>query len=213
MPRKARSNKEGEVERVYRTLKTWILDGRLKPGEFLSEVELARQCNTSRTPIREAFNLLSKENWISRIRHKGHMIPLISIREIVEMYEYRKVLECFAAERAATAAHPEEIAHLRNIISVEEDPNADFQKFLRANEAFHIRLSELARNKYILEQLKLALEHTHRLDVLSTQKDGQRIIHGDIMRAIEARQPHEAARAMAVHIDTSRDRMLKLFGS
>ncbi len=213
MPSKVRSAKEGEVERVYRLLKTWILDGRLRPGEFLSEVELARQCDTSRTPIREAFNLLSKENWISRIRHKGHMIPLISIREIVEMYEFRKVLECFAAERVAVSGGPEEILQLRKIISVEDEPNVDFELFLRANEAFHVRLSEMTRNKYVLEQLKLALEHTHRLDVLSTQKDGQRILHGEILAAIEARKPQEAGRAMAAHIDTSRDRMLKLFGS
>jgi DNA-binding GntR family transcriptional regulator len=213
MPRRAKSNKEGEVERVYRTLKSWILDGRLQPGEFLSEVELARQCNTSRTPIREAFNLLSKENWLHRIRHKGHMIPLISIREVVEMYEYRKMLECFAAERAATIATVEEVANLRAIIAVEDQPGADFQKFLRANEAFHIRLSEMCRNKYVLEQLKLALEHVHRLDVLSNQQDSTRILHGEILRALESRQPAEASRAMAAHIDTARDRMLKLFGT
>ena len=212
MPRKAQSNKEGEVDRVYRLLKTWILDGRLRPGEFLSEVELARQCSTSRTPIREAFNLLSKENWVQRIRHKGHMIPLISIREVVEMYEYRKVLECFAAERAATGANPEEVAGLRAIVAG-EDHEMDFQKFLKANEAFHIRLSEIARNKYMLEQLKLTLQHVHRLDVLSTQQDSQRILHTEIMQAIEARQPVEASRAMARHVDTSRDRMLKLFGT
>ncbi|MCC6589870.1 MAG: GntR family transcriptional regulator [Bryobacterales bacterium] len=212
MPRKAKSNKEGEVDRVYRLLKTWILDGRLRPGEFLSEVELARQCSTSRTPIREAFNLLSKENWVQRIRHKGHMIPLISIREVVEMYEYRKVLECFAAERAATGANPDEIVGLRATIQG-EDHEMDFQKFVKANEAFHIRLSEIARNKYMLEQLKLTLQHVHRLDVLSTQRDSQRILHTEIMQAIEARQPVEASRAMARHIDTSRDRMLKLFGT
>jgi len=213
MPRRAKANKEGEVERVYRSLKSWILDGRLRPGEFLSEVELARQCNTSRTPIREAFNLLSKENWVCRIRHKGHMIPLISIREVVEMYEFRKVLECFGAERAASSATPEDLVHLREILAIEDEPGADLQKYVRANEAFHSRLSEMTRNKYILTQLKLALEHVHRLDVLSTQQDSQRILHGEILRAIEAHQPVEAARAMAAHIDTSRDRMLKLFGT
>lgn len=212
MPRKARSNKEGEVDRVYRLLKNWILEGRLRPGEFLSEVDLARQCSTSRTPIREAFNLLSKENWVTRIRHKGHMIPLISIREVVEMYEFRKVLECHAAERAATSANPDEVAGLRGIIANEEQ-DVDLQKFVKSNDAFHIRLSELARNKYILEQLKLALQHVHRLDVLSSQRDTERIYHAEIMHAIETRQSAEASRAMARHVDTARDRMLKLFGS
>ena len=65
----------------------------MRPGDFLSEVELARQCETSRTPVREACNLLSQEKWIQRIRHKGYVLPPISIRDIIEVYEYRKLLE------------------------------------------------------------------------------------------------------------------------
>ena len=114
---KVGSEREGEVDRVYRVLKAWILEARLRPGDFLSEVDLARQCETSRTPIREACNLLSKEKWIQRIRHKGYVIPPISIREIVEVYEYRKLLECFCAERAAATATPDEVKVLREIIA------------------------------------------------------------------------------------------------
>jgi DNA-binding GntR family transcriptional regulator len=86
--------------------------------------------------------------------------------------------------------------------------------FLQANEEFHLALAELARNQRIYDQLRLTLEYVHRLDVLSTQRDTYAIPeHRDIMRAIEARNPSDAIRAMAEHIDMSRDRMLKLFGS
>ena len=100
----AKADKEGEVERTYRTLKKWILECRFRPGELLAEVDLARLCQTSRTPVREACNRLSQENWIARIPHKGYLVPAISVREIVEVYEYRKLLECFTAERAAASA-------------------------------------------------------------------------------------------------------------
>src|SRR6186997_787445 len=129
---------EGEVERVYRLLKGWILDGRLRPGDLLSEAEYARQCETSRTPIREACNLLSKEKWIQRIRHKGYVIPAISIREIIEVYEYRKLLECFCAERAAASATPEEVRRLRELIAIEDQLDLDMAAFLRANQDFHM---------------------------------------------------------------------------
>ena len=96
---------EGEVDRVYRLLKNWILQCEFRPGDFLTEVSLAERCETSRTPIREACNRLSQEGWISGIRHKGYVVPSISARDIVEIYEYRKLLECFNAEKAAQTRH------------------------------------------------------------------------------------------------------------
>ena len=204
---------EGEVERVYRLLKTWILDGVMRPGDFLSEVELALKCETSRTPVREACNLLSKEKWIQRIRHKGYMLPPISIRDIIEVYEYRKVLECFNAERTAARATPEEVKGLREIVAMEDNPAIDMAAFLCGNQLFHTRLCEIAGNQRVMEQLQLTLEYVHRLDVLSTQKDTRPVWHREIVLAIEARNVQEAGRAMADHINVSRDQVLRLFGS
>src|SRR5205823_3258763 len=82
-PLRGKAKKEGEVARVYRLIKGWILQGRARPGEFLAEVELARLCKTSRTPVREACNRLSQENWLTHLRHKGYMVPPISVREIL----------------------------------------------------------------------------------------------------------------------------------
>jgi DNA-binding GntR family transcriptional regulator len=205
--------REGEVERVYRLLKGWILDGKLRPGDFLSEVDLARQCETSRTPVREACNLLSQEKWIQRIRHKGYLLPPISIREIIEVYEYRALLECFCAERAAASATAEEVRALGELIGIEDRPDLDMAVFLQSNQDFHLRLGQIARNARVLDQLKLTLEYVHRLDVLSTQRDTRPVPHREIVRAIESRDGAEARQAMAEHINVSRDRMLRLFGT
>src|SRR5882724_2853548 len=191
---------EGEVDRVYRSLKNWILQCEFHPGDFLAEVELARRCETSRTPIREACNRLSQEGWISQIRHKGYMVPQISVRDIVEIYEYRKLLECFNAEKAAHMASPEQLARLRSIIELENKPKAPMSEILAANEAFHLGMSEIARNQRVMDQLKLALEYVHRLDVLSTQRDSGWIPHGEIFSALERHKPSQASKATAAHI-------------
>lgn len=204
---------EGEVARVYRILKEWILDGRLRPGEFLSEVELARQCETSRTPVREACNLLSQEKWIQRIRHKGYVLPPISVRDIIEVYEYRKVLECFAVEKTVASATPDEVRELNELVAEEDTGKLGMAEFLRINQVFHLRLAEIARNERVLEQLRLTMQYVHRLDKLSAQKDNRPVPHREIMRAIEARKVQEASRAMAEHIHVSRDQMLRLFGT
>jgi DNA-binding GntR family transcriptional regulator len=210
---KANPEREGEVDRVYRLLKAWILDGRFRPGDFLSEVELARLGETSRTPVREACNLLSQEKWIHRIRHKGFVLPPISIRDMIEVYEYRKLLECFCAERAASSATPEEVKALREIVAGEDQLDLEMADFLRANQQFHLRLGEIARNQRVLDQLQLTLQYVQRLDILSTQRDTRPVPHREIVRAIESRNSQEASRAMAEHINVSRDQMLRLFGT
>jgi hypothetical protein len=44
--------------------------------------------------------------WIRLIRNKGYLIPAVSIRELLQLYDYRKLLECFTVEKAAQLAAP-----------------------------------------------------------------------------------------------------------
>lgn len=211
--RRRKAEREGELERVYRTLREWLIAARLRPGEFLSEVDLAAQCRTSRTPVREACGRLAQDNWLQRIPRKGYLVAPISVRDIVELYEFRRILECFSAEKVALSARRDEIDELRSLVRVESEPNAGLQEILASNQAFHLRLAELAGNQRVVDELRLSLGYVQRLDTLCTQTVPGWIPHTDILLAIESHRPIDAHQAMAIHIDTSRDKMIKLFGS
>jgi DNA-binding GntR family transcriptional regulator len=211
--RRRKAEREGELERVYRTLREWLIAARLRPGEFLSEVDLAAQCRTSRTPVREACGRLAQDNWLQRIPRKGYLVVPISVRDIVELYEFRRILECFSAEKVALSARRDEIDELRSLVRVESEPNAGLQEILASNQAFHLRLAELAGNQRVVDELRLSLGYVQRLDTLCTQTVPGWIPHTDILLAIESHRPIDAHQAMAIHIDTSRDKMIKLFGS
>jgi GntR family transcriptional regulator, rspAB operon transcriptional repressor len=206
-----KTNKLGEVERVYRILRDWLKTAKLPPGEFLSEIQLAERCGTSRTPVREACTRLMQDKWLSRIRRKGFMVTAISVRDIIDMYEYRRLLECFSAEKVAQTATQEQIGELRAIVAPENSPTAVLPDILRANVEFHRRLSELAGNQRVSTQLNLTLDYVTRLDTLCTQTVPGWIGHANILQAIETRQPAEACQAMQDHIDASRDKMIQLF--
>jgi len=210
---KASPQAEGEVERVYRLLHEWLVSAQLPPGEFLSDAVLAQKCKTSRTPVREACSRLAQDKWLSLIPRKGYLVRPISVREIVELYEFRKVLECFSAEKVAQLAAPEHIAQLKNIVAVETSGRPQLDKILLANEAFHLRLAEMAGNQRVIDQLRLALGYVRRLDTLCTQTVPGWIGHRDIMRAIEAHKPGDARKAMAAHIESSLEKMIRLFSS
>lgn len=207
-----KTNKLGEVERVYHILRDWLKTAKLPPGEFLSEIDLAARCGTSRTPVREACTRLMQDKWLSRIRRKGFMVTPISVRDIIDMYEYRKLLECFSAEKVAETATEEQIEELCAIVAPENGPSAVLPDILRANAEFHRRLSELAGNQRVTAQLNLTLDYVTRLDTLCTQTVPGWIGHADILRAIQTRQSAKARQAMQVHIDDSRDKMIQLFG-
>ena len=210
---KSKAEYLGEVERVYRLLKSWLVEAQLAPGEVLSEVDLASRCRTSRTPVRESFSRLAQDGWLKRIPRKGYLVAPISIRDIVELYEYRKVLECFAAERVAQTASPEVIEELEGIVGIERNCGAPLTEILTANGAFHLRLAELSTNKRVASQVSLVLCYVRRLDTICTQSVPGWIGHQEIISALRAHQPRGAREAMARHIDLSRDKMLRLFAA
>jgi len=192
-------------------LRDWLISAKLPPGEFLSEIDLAAKCRTSRTPVREACTRLMQDKWLSRIPRKGFLVTPISVRDIVDMYDYRKLLECFTAEMVAQTSTPEQIAELRSIVAPESNSGAELGDILRANGEFHRRLAALAGNQRVMAQLSLTLAYVTRLDTLCTQTVPGWIGHADILQALSMHQPSEARRAMSEHIDNSRDKMINLF--
>jgi DNA-binding GntR family transcriptional regulator len=211
LPVKTNQTKEGEVDRVYRLLKHWLIECKLMPGESLSEARLAEGCETSRTPIREACSRLAQEGWVKNVRHKGYIVTPVSIRDVLQTYEYRKLLESFTAEKAASTATADQIEVLASVVEVERRPGVAVEEVVAANDRFHLEIAGIAGNQRVLDQLKLTLEYVHRLDVLSAQRNKTWIPHGEIVSAIQARRPTEARQAMMVHVDCSRDRMLQMF--
>src|SRR5437868_6104494 len=143
---KTKAAKEGEVERVYRILKEWLIQCKLPPGESLSELDLARRCDTSRTPIREACSQLAQDGWVTRIRHKGYIVTPVSIRDLLQTYEYRKVLECFTTEKMALIATHAQVETLARIIDVEGRPGAPVEEIVAASDRFHLTIAEIAGN-------------------------------------------------------------------
>jgi DNA-binding GntR family transcriptional regulator len=210
---KSKAEYLGEVERVYRLIKSWLVEANLAPGDVLSDVEIATRCHTSRTPVRESFSRLAQDGWLKRIPRKGYLVVPISIREIVELYDYRKVLECFAAERVAQSAGPEVIEELERIVAIENIEGAPLPEVLASNGAFHLRLAELSMNKRIASQVSLVLCYVRRLDTICTETVPGWLGHQEIINELEAHQPERARAAMAKHIDLARDKMLGLFGA
>jgi DNA-binding GntR family transcriptional regulator len=88
-------------ERAYLRLRGEILDGELRPGAVLAEVEQSTRLGVSRTPLREALGRLAGEGLVSTHSGRGVVVTDVSIERVTELFEVREPLEEQAARLAA----------------------------------------------------------------------------------------------------------------
>ena len=86
---------------VVPALREAIVEGVLAPGSRLSEVQVAKQLNVSRTPMREAFAQLEREGLVTVVARVGAFVRSVSLRDVAEIYRVRMALECLAVQLAA----------------------------------------------------------------------------------------------------------------
>ncbi len=192
--------------RVYEVLRQAIVRLELRPGDLLSEAQVAEQLGVSRQPVREAFIKLSETGLVDIRPQRGTFVRLISMRDVRNAQFLREAIEVAIAGRAAERAGCESPAALDSLVAAQAEAAKadDTNLFLRLDEEFHQRVIELAdcRDAWrVLEGLKaqmdrvryLSLRHATPLETLIAQ-------HAGIARAIARRDPDSAREQMRVHL-------------
>jgi DNA-binding GntR family transcriptional regulator len=200
-----------EVERVFGLLYEWVVSAELRPGEFLSEPELAARCNTSRTPVREALGRLVQDGWITSIHRKGFRVRPISFKDISEVYTCRALFEQYAAERAAKSGTVEQFAAVEEIVDMESEPDIPTNELVTTNDLFHMTLAEMTGNDRIITQMRLIMAHVRRLETISPVLSPEQVTHRAILDAITARDGRLAHSLMGEHISFGLECMIRSF--
>lgn len=192
--------------RVFDALRQAIVQLRLRPGNLLSEADVARQLGVSRQPVREAFIKLAEVGLVEVKPQRGTFVMLISIRQVQNVRFIREAIEVAVVRKAALEASPKRLHEFRRLIDAQREAqqNADHIEFLRLDEAFHQALAHSVDTDYawrVLENLKAQMDRVRHLsmpdatpiDVLVGQ-------HIAIIDAIERHAPDEAEAAMRTHL-------------
>jgi DNA-binding GntR family transcriptional regulator len=209
----------GLAEEAYEAIFAQLMALKLAPGSRITVDNLARELNVSQTPIREALGRLEGEGLVIKTHLIGYSAaPQITRRRFDELYDLRLLLEPEAARRAARAMTPERLAVLRGLAGVMSrrpggDERVRYSAFARQDSLFHDRILEFAGNELIRETL--AHQHTHfhifRLMFHSRVTEEALDEHEALLDAFAAGDGKAAKRAMQVHIERSRDRLLPAF--
>jgi GntR family transcriptional regulator, rspAB operon transcriptional repressor len=196
------------ASKIYSDLRAELVSLQRRPGEVISEAEIALGYGVSRTPVREAILKLSDEGLLDIFPQSGIYVARIPVAALPEAIIIRKALEATTAQLAAERATSSQILGLRSILERqrEADAAADRGAFHQADEMFHATIAEVAGYPGIWTLIQQVKVHVDRYRLLTLPQQGRiaRTIaeHEAILRAIEAHDPAAARIALEIHLES-----------
>lgn len=180
-------------ERVYNVLRDWIIDGTLQPNEKLYDNELAKYFSVSRTPVREALQMLDAQKLIQVVPGKTTIVTKVDPQNVREWYLPLISLNILAAEIVTNQINEEELAHLTNInnelIDAIECNSA--KETLQLDKDFHRQIVLLTRNQYIIEFTDILNLQLRRTDTLFYKQSAYHLLfareHENLLKCFRER--------------------------
>ena len=196
-------------QQAYTTLKNKLIRCEYKPGSIMNEADLCNDLNISRTPIREAVIQLEMENWLRVIPKKGIEVPPITIDDVMQIFDTRKVIEPLALRMGAAFHQPEMLRHLEEQFSM---PEGATMESYQLDTAMHLYLIDCCGNSFIIEMMHKVFERNTRIIISSPGNESHihesRNEHIQILNLALDKKIEEACEAMATHIDHCRSAAL-----
>jgi DNA-binding GntR family transcriptional regulator len=210
--------------RAYASVRSWIVEGRLRPGERLIEARIAEELNLSRTPVREAVRMLAADGLVVTERNRGAVVRSLGRQDVLDLYELRARLESYASELAASRASQADIAAIDVGIR-------DFGKAIRRRDLGRVERTRLIgeANRRVHAAIIVASRHSRLAHLLTSAVDAplvfealreftnrelerSNLFHQLIRDTIAKGEPMRAAQLMHEHIMLGRDQILENMG-
>lgn len=201
-------------EIVFESLREAIINGHLKPGERLMEIQLADEMGVSRTPVREAIRKLELEGFVVMIPRKGAYVAGISLKDIADVFEIRAALESLAAALAAERITEDELEALeRSLVKVSECTEAnDLDSLIVVDTDFHDILYKASRNERLVQIVSNLREQIQRFRMTSLSQPGRLKDtieeHRKLVEALSERNIELARTLAREHIENAENSML-----
>lgn len=193
-------------EKVYRQIKDSIITNILEPGYQLNERDLSESLGISRTPVREAIQMLEHEGWVKTEPWKGTYVIEITEQDIMEVFKLREVLETMVIEELMNRIGDDNIKELENYVSVQTKYYKEHNiiEFTKTDKKFHFYLATLTGNKRLIQILDNLGEMVMALGIraIRTEDRCKETIkeHNNIIIGLKNNDVSKAREAMKYHI-------------
>jgi len=211
------------TDSVYEAVMVLVMDQHIEAGERVNIDLVARQLNVSPTPVREALARLEMDGLVVKEPMRGYSVtPLLDTKNFNDLYDMRRLLEPFAARRAAERRDEKvlrvldrELAEMRRLVGTNDGSDGgtyhEYSAFALQDARFHEAIAGTSGNVLLSDTLRRLRSHLrlYRLyhHYYTRAIGGATVIeHERIVDAIRAGDAGGAEAAMLDHIDRSRER-------
>jgi DNA-binding GntR family transcriptional regulator len=202
---------------AYDRFRRAIVRAELAPGTPVSEAQLVDSYGFSKAAVRAALARLRAEGLVHAEPRRGHVIAPLTMRDVVEIYDLRLLLEPPAAAAAAERIERSELARLRALSEpdVDVDDPESLEAFTRANRVIHLGIVEAAGNRRAARIVERLLDDSERARLVALRAGaasrGRRALT-ELQAVIAALEEGDGARAselMAATIRAFRDELVE----
>ncbi|HHW12696.1 MAG TPA: GntR family transcriptional regulator [Firmicutes bacterium] len=199
--------------RVASILRKAILAGEFQSGQKLSLTELGKNLGVSRTPVREALQMLASEGLVELRMNRTAVVKKIDTKFIMDHYEMRILLECEAVVRATNNQMDTSFLDAQQQRILQKINELTQDEYVAYNQVLHTTIWKAANNQKLYNFLmdlwngpsigRTTKATDHRLKSIEE--------HGEIIHFIQARNPEKAKQAMDKHIRRSMHNILESY--
>jgi DNA-binding GntR family transcriptional regulator len=202
---------------AYERLRHAIMRLELAPGGGVSEAQLVDAFGFSKAAVRAALARLRAEGFVVAEPRRGHLIAPLTMRDVLEIYDLRLLLEPPATEAAAGRIGREELARLQALA----EPPVDFgdagsvERFMSANRTIHLAIAEAAGNRRAARIVERLLDDSERARLVALRSGAAsggvraRQELQFVLAELQAGDGPRAAQLMAAGIRAFRDELVE----
>lgn len=203
------------VDQAYEVILDALCDGTFKPGERLTQEDIAARLKVSRQPVTHALAVLKAQGFLAQSGRQGLTVTSVDPEFFEAIYQIRSAVEPLAVRLATPRLNEQAILrgralveHGRNLVDTRDGPAS-----LQADMDFHSFIYDLSGNPLIAETMRLHWRHLRRAMGEVLRHPGMSISvwkeHGNILEAMIRGDGDEAAELMRRHIVEAYERVGK----
>jgi DNA-binding GntR family transcriptional regulator len=194
---------------IYKELRRSIIMAHRKPGSRLNIKDIAKKYDTSITPVRDALQMLSQEGLVTIKPRSGYYVTALTLKELRDLLDFRRILEVAAIEKAVLRITPEQIEELRQVhAGYTGEDDASYERYTEENRNFHYLIALASGNKALAEALRHLHDRLARYMVVQRIGERQIRMHNRIIEALEEHDLEKARQAMLNEVNPSQEAIL-----
>lgn len=194
---------------IYKKMRRSIIMGHRESGERLNVDAIAREYNTSVTPVRDALQMLSHEGLVVIKPRSGYFVMSITLKQLRDLLDIRRILELSAVERAAVRISDEQIHELQTVhAGYTGDDDESYDRYTDENRRFHYLLAKGGGNNELAEMVGRLHDQLARFMVMRRAGKTMEITHKRIVDAVIAHDAETARQALLDDIDRAHEAIL-----